>query len=125
MTRLRYNKISPFKFPVDFSRPFHIYAAVFYIYLCNVHFQLVIPEYLLHLLFNILFLASGEWLALCLNLPLIAYHINRYGHSKSFIFFLKISLFCSFTLTFIFYLSYINFWDSPDVQLHSTSLCTT
>jgi len=48
--------------------------------MCNVHFQLVIPEYLLHLLFNILFMAAGEWFALCLNLPLIAYHINRYGH---------------------------------------------
>jgi hypothetical protein len=46
--------------------------------MCN-GFQLVIPEYLLHLLFNILFLASGEWLSLCLNIPLIAYHINRYG----------------------------------------------
>ncbi|KAJ4426197.1 hypothetical protein ANN_27006 [Periplaneta americana] len=45
---------------------------------CNSLNPLVIPEYLLHLLFNILFIASGEWFSLCLNIPLIAYHINRY-----------------------------------------------
>lgn len=39
---------------------------------------LVLPEYLLHLSFNILFLFAGEFFSLCLNLPLIAYHINRY-----------------------------------------------
>ncbi|CAG9814053.1 unnamed protein product [Phaedon cochleariae] len=45
---------------------------------CNSLNPLVLPEYILHLLFNILFAASGEWLSLCLNIPLIAYHINRY-----------------------------------------------
>ncbi|CAH1113707.1 unnamed protein product [Psylliodes chrysocephalus] len=45
---------------------------------CNSLNPLVLPEYLLHLLFNILFAASGEWFSLCLNIPLIAYHINRY-----------------------------------------------
>ncbi|KAG5891061.1 hypothetical protein JTB14_005698 [Gonioctena quinquepunctata] len=45
---------------------------------CNSLNPLVLPEYLLHLIFNILFAASGEWLSLCLNIPLIAYHINRY-----------------------------------------------
>jgi len=39
---------------------------------------LVLPEYALHVFFNLLFLISGEWLSLLLNLPLIAYHINRY-----------------------------------------------
>lgn len=39
--------------------------------------QLVIPEYLLHLFFNILFLLSGEWFSLLLNIPLIAYHVFR------------------------------------------------
>jgi Cornichon protein. len=117
MTRLSYNKINIFSFLLisvghSIVRNVTTYA-VFYIYLCNVHLQLVIPEYLLHLLFNILFIASGEWLALCLNLPLIAYHINRYG------------LFYHFTLTSILYSSYINFLDSPDIQLHSMSLCTT
>ncbi|GLH14536.1 Protein cornichon [Gryllus bimaculatus] len=45
---------------------------------CNSLNPLVVPEYLLHLLFNILFIASGEWFSLCLNIPLIAYHIKRY-----------------------------------------------
>lgn len=40
--------------------------------------QLVLPEYLIHLLYNVLFLASGELFTLLLNLPLILYHINRY-----------------------------------------------
>ena len=37
----------------------------------------VLPEYLLHLFFNLLFLFSGEWLTLALNLPLIGYHVHR------------------------------------------------
>ncbi|XP_058124526.1 protein cornichon [Anopheles ziemanni] len=41
---------------------------------------LVLPEYLLHILFNLLFLFSGEWLSLALNIPLIAYHIYRYAN---------------------------------------------
>lgn len=41
-------------------------------------FQLVIPEYAVHIFFNILFLFSGEWWAFAFNLPLIAYHIHRY-----------------------------------------------
>nr|CAD7427418.1 unnamed protein product [Timema monikensis] len=45
---------------------------------CNSLNPLVLPEYLLHLLFNLLFLFSGEWFSLCVNIPLIAYHINRY-----------------------------------------------
>ncbi|XP_056648283.1 protein cornichon [Diorhabda carinulata] len=45
---------------------------------CNSLNPLVLPEYLLHLIFNILFAASGEWFSLFLNIPLIAYHINRY-----------------------------------------------
>lgn len=44
----------------------------------NLLFQLVLPEYLLHLFFNILFALSGEWLALFFNIPLIVYHIKRY-----------------------------------------------
>merc|ERR1712203_746165 len=39
---------------------------------------LVLPEYLLHLFFNVLFLFAGEWFTLILNLPLIAYHVHRY-----------------------------------------------
>nr|XP_023025351.1 protein cornichon [Leptinotarsa decemlineata] len=45
---------------------------------CNSLNPLVIPEYLLHIIFNILFAAAGEWFSLCLNIPLIAYHVNRY-----------------------------------------------
>ncbi|XP_015594335.1 protein cornichon [Cephus cinctus] len=45
---------------------------------CNSLNPLVLPEYGLHILSNLLFLISGEWLSLFLNIPLIAYHINRY-----------------------------------------------
>uniref|UniRef100_A0A6M2DUL9 Putative er vesicle integral membrane protein involved in establishing cell polarity n=1 Tax=Xenopsylla cheopis TaxID=163159 RepID=A0A6M2DUL9_XENCH len=45
---------------------------------CNSLNPLVLPEYLMHVFFNILFLFAGEWFSLCLNLPLIAYHIYRY-----------------------------------------------
>lgn len=44
----------------------------------NYVLQLVLPEYILHILFNVLFAVAGEWFSLFLNLPLIAYHINRY-----------------------------------------------
>ncbi|VEN51261.1 unnamed protein product [Callosobruchus maculatus] len=45
---------------------------------CNSLNPLVLPEYLLHLLFNLLFAVAGEWFSLFLNIPLIAYHVNRY-----------------------------------------------
>ncbi|XP_044750748.1 protein cornichon isoform X1 [Coccinella septempunctata] len=45
---------------------------------CNSLNPLVLPEYLLHLLFNFLFACSGEWFSLMLNIPLLAYHVNRY-----------------------------------------------
>ncbi|XP_031624652.1 protein cornichon [Contarinia nasturtii] len=45
---------------------------------CNSLNPLVIPEYLLHLFFNVLFLFAGEWFSLLLNIPLIAYHVFRY-----------------------------------------------
>lgn len=44
--------------------------------------QLVLPEYALHLFFNLLFLAAGEWFSLLVNLPLILYHIQRYSCEK-------------------------------------------
>ena len=44
---------------------------------CNSLNPLVLPEYILHIFFNLLFLFAGEWFSLCLNLPLIAYHIHR------------------------------------------------
>merc|ERR1712241_421257 len=39
---------------------------------------LVLPEYIMHAFFNVLFLVAGEFFSLCLNLPLIGYHIHRY-----------------------------------------------
>ncbi|CAF0756834.1 unnamed protein product [Rotaria sp. Silwood1] len=39
---------------------------------------LIIPEYGTHIFINILFLFGGEWLTLFFNIPLIAYHINKF-----------------------------------------------
>ncbi|XP_011500226.1 PREDICTED: protein cornichon isoform X1 [Ceratosolen solmsi marchali] len=45
---------------------------------CNSLNPLVLPEYGIHIFINLLFLITGEWMSLILNVPLIAYHINRY-----------------------------------------------
>lgn len=45
---------------------------------CNTLNPLVLPEYAIHMLFNLLFLMAGEWVPLLLNMPLIAYHVHRY-----------------------------------------------
>merc|ERR1712168_1666839 len=45
---------------------------------CNSLNPLVLPEYGLHIFFNILFLFAFQFGSLILNLPLIVYHINRY-----------------------------------------------
>jgi len=45
---------------------------------CNSLNPLVLPEYILHMVFNILLAIAGEWLTFFINLPLILYHINRY-----------------------------------------------
>ncbi|XP_006611884.2 protein cornichon isoform X2 [Apis dorsata] len=47
---------------------------------CNNLNSLIIPEYGLHILINILFLSSGQWLSLFLNIPLIIYHLWQYYH---------------------------------------------
>ncbi|ELT95757.1 hypothetical protein CAPTEDRAFT_223226 [Capitella teleta] len=47
---------------------------------CNSLNPLVLPEYILHLFYNVLFLFAWQWGTLILNVPLIAYHINRYLH---------------------------------------------
>jgi len=39
---------------------------------------LVLPEYFLHGFFTLLFLLCGQWVSLIINLPLLAYHVNRY-----------------------------------------------
>ena len=42
--------------------------------------QLVLPEYLIHVFFCVMFLCAAEWLTLGLNMPLLAYHVWRYVH---------------------------------------------
>ena len=42
----------------------------------------MLPEYILHVLVNVLFLFAGEWFTILLNLPLIAYHIHRFVEKK-------------------------------------------
>uniref|UniRef100_H9GND7 Cornichon family member 1 n=6 Tax=Episquamata TaxID=1329912 RepID=H9GND7_ANOCA len=45
---------------------------------CNTLNPLVLPEYLIHAFFCVMFLCATEWLTLGLNMPLLAYHIWRY-----------------------------------------------
>ncbi|XP_060856817.1 protein cornichon-like [Metopolophium dirhodum] len=45
---------------------------------CNSLNPLVIPEYLIHFFFNLLFLFGGQWISFAINIPLMAYHIKRY-----------------------------------------------
>lgn len=45
---------------------------------CNSLNPLVIPEYGMHCLCTLLFLFAGEWFSVLFNVPLLAYHINRY-----------------------------------------------
>lgn len=51
---------------------------------CNSLNPLVLPEYLLHIFFNILFLFAREWFSILLNAPLIAYHVRRYMNRPSY-----------------------------------------
>ncbi|CAG0925882.1 unnamed protein product, partial [Notodromas monacha] len=44
---------------------------------CNSLNPLVLPEYLMHMAFNLLLLISGEWVTVLINAPLIAYHVLR------------------------------------------------
>jgi len=41
---------------------------------------LVLPEYILHVFFNFLFLIAGEWFSLVINAPLIGYHVHRFQY---------------------------------------------
>lgn len=47
---------------------------------CNSLNPLVLPEYGIHVFYNLLFLWAGEWITVCLNIPLIAYNVYRYMH---------------------------------------------
>jgi len=45
---------------------------------CNSLNPLVLPEYFIHIFFNLLLLWAWEWFTVLLNVPLIVYHIRRY-----------------------------------------------
>lgn len=45
---------------------------------CNSLNPLVLPEYFIHAGFTLLFLLTGEWLTVLLNLPLIVFHVQSY-----------------------------------------------
>ncbi|MFH4977197.1 hypothetical protein AB6A40_003906 [Gnathostoma spinigerum] len=45
---------------------------------CRSMNQLVLPEYLLHLSYTVLFVLSMQIGGICWNAPLLAYHIHRY-----------------------------------------------
>ncbi|XP_072031087.1 protein cornichon homolog 1-like [Amphiura filiformis] len=47
---------------------------------CNSLNPLVLPEYIIHIFFNVLFLLAGQIGTVALNLPLIGYHIYRYAN---------------------------------------------
>ncbi|KAF5326149.1 hypothetical protein D9611_000300 [Ephemerocybe angulata] len=46
--------------------------------LCNKLNQFVIPENAAHALLTLLFLLSGQWTACILNLPLVAWNVNKF-----------------------------------------------
>ncbi|XP_072165638.1 protein cornichon homolog 1-like [Diadema setosum] len=46
---------------------------------CNSLNPLVLPEYIIHIFFNVLFLIAGQFITVALNLPLIGYHVYRYA----------------------------------------------
>jgi len=45
---------------------------------CNNLNPLVLPEYIIHGCFIVAFLICQEWISILINLPLLAYHVNRY-----------------------------------------------
>lgn len=44
---------------------------------CKIMNSQVIPEYGLHFIITLLFLAGGDWMAVLINLPLFVYNFNR------------------------------------------------
>lgn len=40
----------------------------------------MLPEYILHIVINVLFLFGEQYFSLFINIPLIAYHVWRYMH---------------------------------------------
>nr|XP_054759536.1 protein cornichon homolog 1-like [Lytechinus pictus] len=47
---------------------------------CNSLNPLVLPEYIIHIFYNVLFLIAGQLFTVALNLPLMGYHIFRYAN---------------------------------------------
>lgn len=47
---------------------------------CRMMNPLVLPEYGIHLLMTILFFFCGEWMTVMINIPLLAYNINKLYH---------------------------------------------
>ncbi|XP_787571.2 protein cornichon homolog 1 [Strongylocentrotus purpuratus] len=47
---------------------------------CNSLNPLVLPEYIIHIFYNVLFLIAGQLFTVVLNLPLMGYHIYRYAN---------------------------------------------
>ncbi|KIL68811.1 hypothetical protein M378DRAFT_21735 [Amanita muscaria Koide BX008] len=45
--------------------------------LCNKLNQFILPEYGAHAFLALCFLLSGQWFALLLNIPLVAYNVNK------------------------------------------------
>lgn len=44
---------------------------------CKLMNPLVLPEYAIHLFMTLMFFACGEWITVLINLPLLAYNVNR------------------------------------------------
>lgn len=40
--------------------------------------QFVLPEMIAHAFLTTMFLLSGQWIALLLNAPLVAFNVNKY-----------------------------------------------
>jgi hypothetical protein len=47
--------------------------------LCNRLNAYIIPEAAVHAVLTLLFLVNGYWIALILNLPLLAFNVKKYG----------------------------------------------
>ncbi|KAI9337685.1 putative ER to Golgi transport-related protein [Zopfochytrium polystomum] len=50
--------------------------------LCNKLNQFVIPENLGHMFLTVVFLLTGSWVSLLLNVPLAAYHANKIVNNR-------------------------------------------
>lgn len=42
------------------------------------NFEFILPEMAAHLFLTVMFLLTGQWITLLLNIPLAAYNVNKY-----------------------------------------------